>query len=152
MKKYLSLLVTLGVMAAIFVFSAQPGSVSGAVSETVADTLQDTGAQHLVPGWFSPNAYANIRKWAHVYIYLALGASMAVTVGCFCPGQRRLWQGMTAGVLCLLYAVTDEIHQYFVPGRAMLAGDVLVDAAGFAAGILLVLLARWLWTLLQKNR
>lgn len=34
-----------------------------------------------------------------------------------------------------LYAVSDEIHQYFVPGRAMQARDVLIDTAGVLLGI-----------------
>jgi VanZ family protein len=34
-----------------------------------------------------------------------------------------------------LYAVSDEIHQYFVPGRAMQARDVLIDTSGVLLGI-----------------
>lgn len=36
-----------------------------------------------------------------------------------------------------LYAATDEFHQLFVPGRAGLLTDVLIDAAGAAIGLLL---------------
>ncbi len=32
----------------------------------------------------------------------------------------------------VLYAISDEIHQYFVPGRQMDAMDVLADALGIA--------------------
>ena len=35
------------------------------------------------------------------------------------------------------YAVTDEIHQYFVPGRSCELRDMLIDACGVAAGVLL---------------
>lgn len=35
-------------------------------------------------------------------------------------------------LICFLYAVCDEIHQYFVPGRACRVFDVLVDTAGSA--------------------
>ena len=140
MKKALALLATLGIMAAIFYFSSQPGTMSGSVSESVAQSIRDTGAEYMVPGWFSSNHITNIRKWAHVYIYLALGGSMACTVCSFRPGWRRWQQASASVLLCLGYAVTDEIHQYFVPGRAMLASDVLVDALGFSAGILVTLL------------
>lgn len=33
-----------------------------------------------------------------------------------------------------LYAVTDEIHQHFVPGRHCSAADLLADVLGLAAG------------------
>ena len=35
-----------------------------------------------------------------------------------------------------LYAATDEVHQLFVPGRAGLFTDVLIDATGAAIGLL----------------
>lgn len=152
MKKAVTLLITLGIMAAIFYFSSQPGTVSETVSETVVQSIQGTGAECLVPGWFSANSFANIRKWAHVYIYLALGASMACTVGSFRPGWRRWQQGSVSALLCLVYAVTDELHQFFVPGRAMLAGDVLVDAMGFSAGILAMLLLFRLVQFCRRHR
>ena len=36
-----------------------------------------------------------------------------------------------------LYAATDEFHQLFVPGRAGLPTDVLIDATGAALGLLI---------------
>jgi VanZ family protein len=38
----------------------------------------------------------------------------------------------------LAYAVTDEVHQSFVPGRQASALDLLVDAVGLLAGIALL--------------
>ena len=46
-----------------------------------------------------------------------------------------------AFLLPVLYAVSDEYHQTFVPGRSGSLMDVLIDAAG--AGIGLWLLHRW---------
>lgn len=43
--------------------------------------------------------------------------------------------------LTVLYAISDEYHQTFVPGRSGSLMDVLIDAAG--AGIGLWLLHRW---------
>ena len=40
-------------------------------------------------------------------------------------------------VFCVLYAISDEVHQYFVPGRAMMATDVLIDSIGAILGCLL---------------
>ena len=79
--KYLVLAVTLGIMALIFFLSSQPGETSYQLSGAVADTVQHSKVSAITPSWFSTqNFNANIRKWAHVYIYCALGVSMAVTV------------------------------------------------------------------------
>ena len=130
--KYLVLAVTLGIMALIFFFSSQPGETSYQLSGAVADTVQHSKVSTITPSWFSTqNFNANIRKWAHVYIYCALGVSMAVTVHLW-TRRIALWQqGLLAAALCTLYAMSDEIHQYFVPARAMLLTDVGIDAFGF---------------------
>ena len=43
-------------------------------------------------------------------------------------------------LFCILYAVTDEIHQYFVPGRSCRLFDVGVDSLGILFGAALFLL------------
>jgi VanZ family protein len=40
-------------------------------------------------------------------------------------------------LLASLYGVTDEIHQYFVPGREMVFTDWLVDFSGTVIGVVL---------------
>jgi VanZ like family len=40
-----------------------------------------------------------------------------------------------AFVIAAAYAITDEVHQYFVPGRHMDPFDLLTDAAGAAAAL-----------------
>jgi len=37
--------------------------------------------------------------------------------------------------ICVLYAVSDEVHQLFVPGRGRQVRDVLIDSAGAIVGI-----------------
>lgn len=44
---------------------------------------------------------------------------------------------VTAWVLAVLYAVIDELHQGFTPGRHPTLMDVLIDAAGATAGLFL---------------
>ncbi|MBM6716507.1 VanZ family protein [Gemmiger formicilis] len=145
MKKWISLAVTLGVMVLIFLFSSQPGAQSGALSEQVLDRVQQSGtADVFIPEWFSGNVQANVRKWAHVYIYAVLGASMMVTAVSWRWGKTLPRSALAAAAACVTFAATDELHQYFVPGRAMLATDVGVDSLGFLPGILLAGLVVWL--------
>ena len=41
-------------------------------------------------------------------------------------------------MLGIAYAVTDEVHQHFVPGRAGAAYDVAIDAVGVLLGVYVV--------------
>ncbi|MBQ3466792.1 MAG: VanZ family protein, partial [Oscillospiraceae bacterium] len=51
------------------------------------------------------------------------------------PGQRR-WPAFLTGLLfCFLYACSDEFHQLFVPGRAGMFSDVLIDTVGVLFGL-----------------
>ncbi len=38
-------------------------------------------------------------------------------------------------VFCILYAISDEVHQLFVPGRGAQVSDVLIDSLGAFLGI-----------------
>ena len=79
-------------MGIIFYFSAQPGTVSDKVSEAVMNSLQSSKANRFTPQWFSTTSlHANVRKWAHVYIYCALGVSMTATVHLW-TRKISLWQ------------------------------------------------------------
>ena len=125
------LCVALAIMAAIFLFSAQPGESSSALSQQITEKVESTAAHRLTPKWFSSqNDNANIRKWAHVYIYCALGVSTAVTVHLFgsagkAGGAKQLVQeALISAVTCTAYAGTDEFHQLFIPGRAGMIQDV----------------------------
>ncbi|MGC8838818.1 MAG: VanZ family protein [Anaerolineae bacterium] len=46
-----------------------------------------------------------------------------------------------AGLLSVAYAVSDEAHQMWVPGREASLGDVALDALGTAAALALL----WMW-------
>lgn len=156
MKKWVALAVTLLLMAVVFGFSAQPGQDSARLSGAVAQKMQDNkAAESVTPALFSANVNANLRKWAHVYIYCALGISTAVTVSLFLRTSRRAsWRkerglygraALLSVAFCTLYAATDELHQFFVPDRAALLSDIGVDALGFLPCILLTCLLLWLW-------
>ncbi len=66
-----------------------------------------------------------LRKLAHLTEYAILGALLARATG----------GAALAIALGTLYAVTDEIHQTFVAGRAGRPLDVAIDAVGVAVGV-----------------
>ncbi len=77
--------------------------------------------------WGVTTLLANL---AHVPLYAGLAwATLWAVVG---PLGPRL---ACVGLGCLAFAVTDEFHQNFVPGRVFSLGDVGADALGIGLGI-----------------
>ena len=139
---WVALGITLLIMGLIFYFSSQPGPASSGLSNKVANTVQHHATTALAtPSLFSKNFHANVRKWAHVYLYGALGFSVTVTVNLFfrtrCPAGRHLAAkgALLSAAICTLYSASDEFHQSFVPGRTALITDIGVDSLGFLSGV-----------------
>jgi VanZ family protein len=74
----------------------------------------------LPGGWDKP---------AHFLEYAALGFLLARGLG----ETRPRW--FLAWCLAAGYGLLDEYHQSFVPGRYPSGADILMDAAGAAAGV-----------------
>ncbi len=89
-----------------------------------------------------PSDYV-LRKTAHMAVYgvLFLASYRALIQNKY--AQWNLKTAIWAGLLTVAYAISDEIHQHFVPTRSGVWTDLLFDAAG--ACIALVGLAWWGW-------
>lgn len=71
----------------------------------------------------------------HVAEFGALGFALALA--CWRENRRPYWV-----VFGLLFAVSDEVHQYFVPNRFFDWWDVVVDLVGVIAGVIFFLVVR----------
>lgn len=78
----------------------------------------------------------NIDKVLHCLLYAVLGLSAFVALNPRWRQRHRLAAGLTVVVFCLLYGISDEIHQSFVAGRYAGAGDVAADAAGGVVAVI----------------
>ena len=115
-------------MAVIFAMSAMTGMASGETSGTLARIIA------ALISLFSGTADALelefiIRKGAHL-------TEFAVLFVLYCRALRLSGAkkaGPLALVMTIAYAATDELHQYFVPGRAASPVDVMIDACGALA-------------------
>ncbi len=68
-----------------------------------------------------------LRKLAHAAEYAVLGLLLLRAIG----------RALPAFLLAAAYAVADEVHQAFVPGRHASPLDVAIDVTGVAIGLAL---------------
>jgi hypothetical protein len=146
-KKYLYLLLTIAIMVVIFGFSSQNATESGKTSGAVLTwILEHTVHREQAPAFAS----ALIRKTAHFSIYFCLGMSTALLVSEWKP-RRFLF--VWAWLIAVVYACTDEFHQYFVPGRSCEFRDVCIDSAGAFLGVALIFgVIKWRVIFIQGDR
>jgi VanZ family protein len=98
-------------MALIFVLSAQPG----------LRVTEDASVDRP------------LRTLAHLATYAVLAGLL---VRALAAGRRPLGvAAVAAWLLAVLYGITDEMHQAFVPDRTGRPADVVVDAVGAAIGV-----------------
>ncbi len=132
-KRGLHFALTAAVMIFIFIQSALPGDLSGAESNIIVRLITS-----IVQADPETVAFA-VRKTAHFTEYMLLGACLLLNArDCFAHlNPRQMW-GL-AWMLGTAYAVTDELHQRFVPERSCEPRDMCIDAAGVALGALIML-------------
>ncbi|MCX7921165.1 MAG: VanZ family protein [Clostridia bacterium] len=76
-----------------------------------------------------------VRKAAHFTEYFILGFMLFKGLYTRKKLKKTVWLSFFIGAL---YATTDEIHQLFIPGRAMRATDVLIDSMGILTAVLML--------------
>ena len=121
-------------MALIFYLSHQPATKSNGLSKGATEIILET-VEKVAPDVDVNKGNFNhiLRKNAHFFAYLVLGILVA-------NGLRRSgvigYRAIGIAILiCILYAISDEVHQLFVPGRGGQVKDVLIDSAGAVVGI-----------------
>ena len=79
-------------------------------------------------------------KLLHAVGYAVLGV---LALRAFHGGFARLRPAPTAlaGLTVILWGISDEVHQSFVPGRNASVWDVVADAVGFALAVALLVTA-----------
>lgn len=147
-------------MGVIFSFSMETAEQSAESSDSVLETVL-----RMIDKKFDTYSSARqtqlleqysklIRKTAHFCIYAALGFFISnaltyqkLTCQKLTFHRRTPWKTACFSFLIgAAYAVSDEIHQFFVPGRSCQISDMLLDSAGVATGVafsaILVMLIR----------
>lgn len=151
--KILKLILIILWMIVIFIFSGQQGTESGNTSRefTVAIIKIISGKSLALDDPFVEGIQLFIRKMAHFTIY-AIGGFLIMNYAYTTEKtmkQKILYSVAIGGG----YAITDEIHQFFVSGRSARILDVGIDTAGVIVGIMIYLALRKLIELvINKTR
>lgn len=143
-------------MVVIFSFSAQTSgeslNTSNSVIETLATILNpdfpflDAAAQEHIYSLYSHF----IRKLGHFSIYALLGFLVSLALWNHTQrGRRILLYTLT---ICSVYAITDEIHQMFVPGRGPGVWDVVIDSAGALCGSCIIICILYIIKKIKRKR
>lgn len=73
-----------------------------------------------------------VRKLAHFTEYIILGILVYNLIYSY---NKKIYISI---IICIIYAISDEIHQLFVPGRSCQITDILIDSMGSVTGIILL--------------
>lgn len=152
---WLTLMIVIAVMVAIFLFSAQTEEESSETSGYFVDffinlfspDFENLSAENQEAFMLKITNF--IRKLAHFTEYTVLGFFLTMHIGELKSKLNMKLGFVWAAIIGALYAVSDELHQSFVPGRGPGVKDVLIDSLGVLAGLALMLA---IYALIKRRR
>lgn len=121
---YVSLIIVIALLVLIFCLSHQNGEDSTETSGWFTSLLNFIFPFELTEDF--------VRTMAHFSEFACLSFFMN---NLFVAYKEKLIP-LIACALSFFYAITDEIHQIFVPGRACQFLDMMVDLAGILSGFI----------------
>lgn len=85
---------------------------------------------HQPSGTFELPQFAGGDKLVHAFVYAILAASVLFALYPFIDDSGRKRGGGMVLLFCLLYGISDEFHQSYIPGRVVSTWDVAADFFG----------------------
>lgn len=128
----------------IFILSNQPADEStrlsdGLIEKTIGNIYKLTHKNYIEEKLTEikrKNAHI-VRKTAHFTIYLILGLLVTTLLKEYNLNNRKII--IYSILICMIYAISDEIHQTFVIGRSGELKDIIIDTCGSTVGIILTI-------------
>jgi len=142
LKRIIFLIILLTTFFVIFGFSAQDGEESGSISKKITIFIVEILSKIKDMNYELKLDYISkieplIRKLAHFSIYTVVGLSM---MGFMCTFNiKDIFKISITSFIGLVYAISDEIHQSFIPGRSPKLFDVGIDFLGVLTGIFIMI-------------
>lgn len=138
----------------IFMFSHQGGEQSSSTSQgTVRIVLENIIPNHLTENEkeeIIQKIEPFIRKLAHYAVYIIGGILIYSFMNTFSMTMKRSF--LFSQIIGTGYAITDELHQYFIPGRSAQISDILLDAFGVLTGIIMMILLQALYNKIKNKK
>ncbi len=132
-------------MVFIFIMSSQPQEVSAETSGMAAELIYRLisfffGSKMSLSEFFEVYGQP-IRKLAHFTEFMILGILVIANYREYADDKKA----SVPLLFSVLYAFSDEFHQYFTEGRFCSLKDVLIDSSGALCGVLLYHLLEKSW-------
>ncbi len=123
----------------IFGFSNQNGEESGSLSTNLTKLIlkQINHDEAQNDEQVIKKVEVVVRKLAHFSIYTLVGFLLMSLFSTYKLQERK--RILFTLIIGILYAISDEIHQAFVPERGPQITDVMIDSLGVTFGIIIVL-------------
>lgn len=153
MKKWIKLSLIIIWILIIFLFSNQDGLKSSNTSDGVLikivkvfkDDISESEREELI----SKYTFI-IRKGAHFFAYFVLGILIYSLLLEYIKKKYKIL--LFTVLLCMSFALLDELHQYFIPGRSARIFDVCIDTCGAILGCTIDIFFSFLKNKLIKNK
>lgn len=128
----------------IFGFSSQDGEKSGGISKKITGFILEKSSKYnsleqMKKEEVSKRTERIIRKIAHFSIYTLVGFLLMALFSTY-ESIKRKYQIYISAIIGILYAISDEIHQSFTPGRGPKITDLFIDSLGVFFGMAVILL------------
>lgn len=138
-KKIITIILIIIWMTLVFYFSNQisddSSKLSGGITRAILEFLG------ILEGKTPEQQSAIetiIRKLAHYSIYALGGILILLHINLYKININK--KVAISWIIGTTYAITDEIHQLFVPGRSGEIRDVCIDSLGVITGIIILLI------------
>lgn len=142
----------------IFTFSSQPAKQSNSVSKGITRKIVDTLPQTKHKTEKQKQKIVNkvnhyVRKLAHFTAFFFFGLFLLCAMLLSYSDKYSIYKILLiSAIIALLYAISDEVHQFFVPNRGPQVKDVLIDFSGSALSFFIVLTIKKIISLFKKSQ
>lgn len=127
-------------MGLIYYFSSQNSTQSDTVSQNFTKGIAGILFKNF--DLFSLNFQNTIIFELNMFIRKVAHFSVFFLMSIFIYAELTIWfkkylmNGIITTAFCMLYALFDEFHQSFIPGRTPLIKDIFIDTAGALLGVI----------------
>lgn len=116
----------------------QSSSISAKITKVITKNIKSIQEKEIdEKERIEQRIHSIIRKIAHYVIYIFLGIQIMFFISTY--NINELDQISISLISGMIYSITDELHQAFIPGRAAQITDIMLDSLGVLTGIFMSL-------------